>query len=105
MNRSFLTATAIALSLMAGGAIAQPKAPGVEGAQASKPGDKTMYTRAQVKAECDAAVKAGKPASGECPAFGAPAAGTSTATRAQVQAECDAMRKAGKMPAAGECPN
>jgi hypothetical protein len=56
MTRSFLTATAIALSLIAGGAIAQPKAPGTEGAQASKPGDKTMYTRAQVKAECEAAV-------------------------------------------------
>jgi hypothetical protein len=58
-----------------------------------------------VKAECDAAVKAGKTVSGECPLFGAPAAGGTSLTREQVRAECDAMRKAGKTPASGECPN
>jgi hypothetical protein len=105
MKRSMFLVPALAMSLLAGGAaFAQPKGVGAE-PQPVKPGTPSLYTRAQVKAECDAAVKAGKTVSGECPLFGAPAAGGTSLTREQVRAECDAMRKAGKTPASGECPN
>jgi hypothetical protein len=58
-------------------------------------------TREQVKAECDAAKKAGKVVSGECN-YEMPAPAASTKTREQVKAECDAAKKAGKI-VSGEC--
>jgi hypothetical protein len=58
-------------------------------------------TREQVKAECDAAKKAGKIVSGECQPD-KPMPATSTKTKEQVKAECDAAKKAGKI-VSGEC--
>lgn len=104
MKRSRFLVPGIAIGLLVGGAaLAQPKGVSSE-PQPAKPGTPGVYTRAQVKAECDAAVKAGRTASGECPVFGSQGAGGSSLTREQVRAECDAMRKAGKTPAMGECP-
>ena len=95
----------LVVSLMVSGLLATP----IAFAQAPKAGQgestlqpptaKSTMSRAQVKAECDAAIKAGKVQSGECAVVPET---KSTKTRAQVKAECDAALKAGKVPA-GEC--
>ncbi|MFM1992037.1 MAG: hypothetical protein RJA99_4994 [Pseudomonadota bacterium] len=103
MNNRFLVASAVAFGLLASPmAFAQPK--GTSPEPQPPAGDKSsLRTRAEVKAECDAARKAGTIPQGEC-VNPADMNTKSTKTRAQVQAECDAARKAGTMPKA-ECSN
>jgi hypothetical protein len=93
MKRSLFLVPAIAFGLLAGqGAFAQPKGGPAE-AQPAAPSKTSQRTRAEVKAECDAARKAGTMPSVECQ--GADPNVKSTKTRAEVKAECDAARKAG----------
>jgi hypothetical protein len=93
------------VSLVVSGLLATPvafaQAPKAGQGEASlqPPTAKSTMSRAQVKAECDAALKAGKVPQGECAVM---PEGKSTKTRAQVKAECDAALKAGKVPQ-GEC--
>jgi hypothetical protein len=103
MNSRFLAASAVVLGLLASPVtFAQPKGATAE-PQAPSGGKTSTRTRAEVKAECDAARKAGTVPQGEC-ANPADMSTKSTKTRAEVMAECDAARKAGTMPK-GECSN
>ena len=103
MKRRFLLSSAVALGLLASPvAFAQPKGATAE-PQPATGGKSSMRTRAEVKAECDAARKAGTIPQGEC-VNPADMNTKSTRTRAEVKAECDAARKAGTMPKA-ECSN
>jgi hypothetical protein len=98
MKRSLFLVPAIAIGLLAGqGAFAQSSK------QPPAPSKTSQRTRAEVKAECDAARKAGTLPMGECAAADMSTT-KSNRTRAEVKAECDAARKAGTMPKA-ECTN
>jgi hypothetical protein len=101
-RRSLLLVPAVALGLLAGqGASAQSGA--TEAEQPPRPSKNAQRTRAEVRAECEAARKAGTMPSVECPN---PAANTpSTRSRAEVRAECEAARRAGTMPKAECGPN
>ena len=59
-------------------------------------------TRAEVQAECNEALKAGRTPTGECSAG---PSGTSTKTRAQVKAECEKSLEASGRKPSGECGN
>lgn len=103
MKRSLFLVPAIAFGLLAGqGAFAQPKGTPGE-TQTAAPSKTSQRTRAEVRAECDAARKAGTMPAAECQ--GADPNVKSTKTRAEVKAECDAARKAGTMPKAECGPN
>jgi hypothetical protein len=93
MKRSLFLVPAIAFGLLAGqGAFAQPKG-GPSESQPAAPSKSSQRTRAEVKAECDAARKAGTMPAVECQ--GADPNVKSTKSRAEVKAECDAARKSG----------
>jgi uncharacterized iron-regulated membrane protein len=100
-----MKSTSLVVALMVSGLLASPiafaQAPKAGQGEASMqpPTAKSTRSRAEVKAECDAALKAGKVPQGECAVM---PEGKSTKTRAQVKAECDAALKAGKVPQ-GEC--
>ena len=81
MKRIMLAVTVAVLSLFGTQAVMAQAAP--------------AKTRAEVKAECEAAKKAGQIVSGECQAMLAPPKATSTTTRTEVKAEGAAAKKAG----------
>lgn len=98
-NKSFVAALMISALISSPIAFAQAPKAGQGEAALQLPPAKSTRSRAEVKAECDAALKAGKVPQGECAVM--PEA-KSTKSRAEVKAECDIARKAGKIPV-GEC--
>ena len=99
MKRTALIATLVAGLVSAPLAMAQPK--GGVADQATPVDTKSQRTRAEVKAECDAARKAGTMPNADCPAD---MNAKSTRSRAEVKAECAAAQKAGR-PVSPECVN
>lgn len=95
-RRKLLIVPVLALGLLGGQGVSAQVTTATEAQQPVTPGTSSQRTRAEVRAECEAARKAGTLPSGECPDPGPNT--TSTRTRAEVRAECEAARRAGTMP-------